>query len=59
MKLHTYVRYSDKPSAGYRQMTNLQHYVYVTEQSAVIPAKHVQGGDAFNSKTLGIKVGKC
>lgn len=42
-------------------MTNLQHYVYVTEQSAVIPAKHVQGGgkEAFNSKTLGIKVGKC
>lgn len=40
-------------------MTTLQHYVYVTEQSAVIPAKHVQGGDAFNSKTLGIKVGKC
>lgn len=40
-------------------MTKLQHYVYVTEQSAVIPAKHVQIGDTFNSKTLGIKVGKC
>lgn len=48
----------DKPSAECN-LPNLQHHVHVTEQSAVFPAKHEHGGDALNSKTLGIKVGKC